>query len=83
GDDDSDNLLIVEVDEETSMLRMLANENKSLEREIVALLNDLSGDCDSCEHNDECEDYPRNCVEGDRWEWRGIVEVEKGAKHDK
>lgn len=38
GDDDSDNLLIVEVDEETSMLRMLADENKSLQRRLSHLL---------------------------------------------
>lgn len=44
-------------------------------KEWDAAVRDLRGDCGVCARSEECGTYPNYCINGNRWQWRGV----KGA----
>lgn len=47
-------------------------EKVKLERD--AAISDLTGECTVCKNSNECIKYPCYCINGNAWEWRGVLE---------
>ena len=57
-------------------LNDMQTELEQARKERDAALRDLSGDCGVCARSEECSRYPNYCINGNRWQWRGVKEAD-------